>query len=50
VIVTTSWDDGHPADERVLDMLAERGLRGTFYIASAPDVWHSECRAGPQAA
>jgi peptidoglycan/xylan/chitin deacetylase (PgdA/CDA1 family) len=32
VIVTTSWDDGHPADERVLDMLAERGLRGTFYI------------------
>jgi peptidoglycan-N-acetylglucosamine deacetylase len=32
VIVTTSWDDGHPADDRLAALLAERGLRGTFYI------------------
>ena len=30
-IVTTSWDDGHELDLKLADMLAERGLRGTFY-------------------
>jgi peptidoglycan-N-acetylglucosamine deacetylase len=34
MIVTTSWDDGHPADARVLEMLSARGLRGTFYVPS----------------
>src|SRR4051794_28221498 len=29
---TTSWDDGHPADLRVAEMLARHGLAGTFYI------------------
>ena len=33
VLVTTSWDDGHVLDERVAEMLAERGMAGTFYIA-----------------
>jgi len=31
-IVTTSWDDGDPADLRVADLLQARGLPGTFYV------------------
>ena len=31
--VTTSWDDGHPADLRLAEELASRGLKGTFYLA-----------------
>ena len=31
-LVTTSWDDGHPSDLRLAEMLAERGLKATFYI------------------
>lgn len=31
-IVTTSWDDGYPADSRVAAMLADRTLPGTFYV------------------
>jgi hypothetical protein len=34
LVVTTSWDDGHPADLRVADMLARHGLAGTFYVPS----------------
>src|SRR5437773_1818666 len=30
--ITTSWDDGHPADLRVAEMLARHGLTGTFYV------------------
>jgi hypothetical protein len=30
--ITTSWDDGHPADLRLAEMLARHGLSGTFYI------------------
>jgi peptidoglycan-N-acetylglucosamine deacetylase len=30
--ITTSWDDGHPADLRIAEMLTRHGLRGTFYI------------------
>ena len=30
--ITTSWDDGHPCDLRLADMLARHGLTGTFYI------------------
>jgi peptidoglycan/xylan/chitin deacetylase (PgdA/CDA1 family) len=30
--ITTSWDDGHPSDFRVADLLAKHGLRGTFYV------------------
>ena len=32
-LVTTSWDDGHPADSRVAEELTRRGLHGTFYPA-----------------
>ena len=31
-IVTTSWDDGHPLDIRLADLLCKYGLRGTFYV------------------
>jgi peptidoglycan/xylan/chitin deacetylase (PgdA/CDA1 family) len=31
-LVTTSWDDGDPADLRVAELLGARGLAGTFYV------------------
>lgn len=30
--MTTSWDDGNPADLRIAEILLSKGLRGTFYI------------------
>src|SRR5579884_3128330 len=30
--LTTSWDDGHPLDLRVADLLAKHNLHGTFYV------------------
>ncbi len=30
--ITTSWDDGHPSDLRVAELLARYGLPGTFYV------------------
>lgn len=32
-IVTTSWDDGHPSDMKLAEVLMEFGIKGTFYIA-----------------
>ncbi|HVC56957.1 MAG TPA: polysaccharide deacetylase family protein [Stellaceae bacterium] len=34
LLVTTSWDDGHPSDLRVAALLEQHGIRGTFYIPS----------------
>lgn len=31
-VVTTSWDDGHPLDLRIADLLGSYGLTGTFYV------------------
>ncbi|MFG0255449.1 MAG: polysaccharide deacetylase family protein [Rhodopirellula sp. JB053] len=31
-ILTTSWDDGHPLDLRLADLLERHGIQGTFYI------------------
>lgn len=31
-VMTTSWDDGHPLDWRVADLLAKYCLAGTFYV------------------
>jgi len=31
VVVTTSWDDGDPMDAKLAEVLAEYGIRGTFY-------------------
>ena len=30
--ITTSWDDGHPSDLRLADLLRKYDLKGTFYI------------------
>jgi hypothetical protein len=30
--LTLSWDDGHPLDSRVADLMVRHNLRGTFYI------------------
>jgi glycosyltransferase involved in cell wall biosynthesis/peptidoglycan/xylan/chitin deacetylase (PgdA/CDA1 family) len=32
VLMTTSWDDGHPLDFRVAELLEKHGLAGTFYV------------------
>src|SRR5450631_2232578 len=52
-IVTTSWDDGHPLDLRVAELLEAHGLRGTFYVpleyAGWPRLTPSQMR-GMQAA
>ena len=33
----TSWDDGHPFDLRIAELLAKHGLRGTFYVPAASE-------------
>src|SRR5438067_13209022 len=35
--ITTSWDDGHPLDGRVAELLTKYGLRGTFYVPMAAE-------------
>ncbi len=30
--MTTSWDDGHPLDHRLAELLTAHGLTGTFYV------------------
>jgi peptidoglycan-N-acetylglucosamine deacetylase len=32
MLITTSWDDGHPSDLRLADLLIEAGLAATFYL------------------
>lgn len=32
LMFTTSWDDGHPLDLRLADLLARHGFKGTFYV------------------
>jgi hypothetical protein len=32
MIFVSSWDDGHPLDERVAGVLHKYGLKGTFYV------------------
>ena len=31
-ILTTSWDDGYPSDDRIAELLTRHGLPGTFYV------------------
>lgn len=31
-IITTSWDDGHPLDFRIAELLDKYSMQGTFYI------------------
>lgn len=35
--MTTSWDDGDPLDQRLADLLAKYGIRGTFFIPRQAD-------------
>lgn len=35
--MTTSWDDGHPLDQRVASLLSKYGLAGTFYVPAATE-------------
>ena len=35
LLVTTSWDDGHPSDLHVADILAKHDASGTFYVPCA---------------
>jgi peptidoglycan/xylan/chitin deacetylase (PgdA/CDA1 family) len=35
--ITTSWDDGHPLDLRVAELLAKYGVHGTFYVPSTAE-------------
>ena len=32
MIVLTSWDDGHPSDLRMANLLSRYGLKGTFFV------------------
>ncbi len=32
IIITTSWDDGHPLDIKLANILYKFGIKGTFYI------------------
>ena len=32
LILTTSWDDGHPLDEKLADLLDRHGVAATFYV------------------
>jgi hypothetical protein len=32
LIVTTSWDDGYPADRKIAELLSKYGVAGTFYV------------------
>lgn len=33
ILLTTSWDDGHPLDVRIARLLRKYRLKGTFYVA-----------------
>ncbi len=33
-IITTSWDDGHPLDKRIAELLIKYRLKGTFYVSA----------------
>lgn len=35
LLVTTSWDDGHPSDLRLAELLEKHGVAGTFYVPSS---------------
>lgn len=35
MIITTSWDDGHPLDNKLVELLEKYGIKGTFYIPLA---------------
>jgi len=36
-IITTSWDDGYPADNRIAELLNKYNMAGTFYVPKRND-------------
>ena len=38
-LLTTSWDDGDALDMRLAEKLANRGLKGTFYLVTDSERW-----------
>lgn len=47
LFITTSWDDGHPLDLRVAELLDKYGLPATFYlplVSKNPLLAHSQIR------
>ncbi len=36
-IITTSWDDGHPLDERLVELLQRHGIAATCYVPTTCD-------------
>jgi peptidoglycan/xylan/chitin deacetylase (PgdA/CDA1 family) len=47
MVITTSWDDGHPLDFRIAELLARYAIPGTFYIPlrnTRPTVSSSQIR------
>ena len=36
MVLTTSWDDGHPKDQRLAEVLLRYNLKGTFYVPAEP--------------
>lgn len=41
LVVTTSWDDGHPADLRIAELLTKYGVAGTFYVPTRNSEGHA---------
>ena len=37
ITITTSWDDGHPLDLRLADLLSKYDLPATFYVPLASE-------------
>lgn len=47
-LISTSWDDGHPLDLRLAELLAKHEIRGTFYIprkSQRPTISEAEVRS-----
>src|SRR5579872_1997329 len=44
LVITTSWDDGHPADLRVAELLERHQIQGTFYVPTTNSEGHPVMR------
>lgn len=40
LIITTSWDDGHPLDLKIAELLDKYGINGTFYSIKKCGIFH----------
>lgn len=44
-IITTSWDDGHPLDFKLAELLDKYNLKGTFYVPKANKEQKTMCES-----